>query len=87
MRLINIKYKPMKPVIIVANVNAIDRRKLENLEGCVFTKGAEIKETLFNLNADFDGIDILDISDYMDAVNNQELDDLSNSWISYVFLK
>jgi hypothetical protein len=77
----------MKPVIIIADVETIDRRKLENLEGCIFTKISEINETLFNLGADLDGILTLDISDYMDAVNNQELDNLSDSWMTYVFLK
>jgi len=77
----------MKPVIIIADVDTIDRRKLENLEGCIFTKVSEIKETLFNLGADLEGILTLDISDYMDAVNNQELDNLSDSWMTYVFLK
>lgn len=77
----------MKPVIIIANVEAIDRRKLENLEGCIFTKVSEINETLFNLTGDLQQVLILDISDYMDAVNNQELDNLSDSWVTYVFLK
>lgn len=77
----------MKPVIIIANVEAIDRRKLENLEGCIFTKVSEINETLFNLTGDLQQVLVLDISDYMDAVNNQELDNLSDSWVTYVFLK
>jgi hypothetical protein len=77
----------MKPVIIIANVEAIDRCKLENLEGCIFTKVSEINETLFNLTGDLQQVLILDISDYMDAVNNQELDNLSDSWVTYVFLK
>jgi hypothetical protein len=77
----------MKPVIIIANVEAIDRRKLENLEGCIFTKVSEINETLFNLTGDLQQVLVLDISDYMDAVNNQELDNLSDSWMTYVFLK
>ena len=77
----------MKPVIIIANVDAIDRNKLENLEGSVFTKVAEIQETLFNLGANLEQILILNISDYMDAVNNRDLDDLTGSWIGDVFLK
>jgi len=77
----------MKPVIIIADVETIDRCKLENLEGCIFTKVSEIKETLFNLGVDLERTLTLDISDYMDAVNNQELDILSDSWITYVFLK
>jgi hypothetical protein len=76
----------MKPVIIIASVGTIDRRKLEHLEGCTFTKLSEIQETLFNLNGDIDKFLLLEISDYMDAVNNQELDNLSDSWMTYVYL-
>ena len=77
----------MKPVIIIANIEAIDRGKLENLEGCIFTKVSEINETLFNLTGDLQQVLVVDISDYMDLVNNQELDNLTDSWITYVFLK
>lgn len=77
----------MKPVIIIANIEVIDRGKLENLEGCIFTKVSEINETLFNLTGDLEDVLVVDISDYMDLVNNQELDNLTDSWITYVFLK
>lgn len=81
-----IKPLTMKTIIILARVDTIDRRKLENLEACTFAHIKDVKETLFNLGADLDGILILDISEYMDGVNNQELDDLSNNWMTYVYL-
>lgn len=68
--------------VVLISVKEIDAREIcERIEGSVIDD--------FSNDANFKDVDpnhymVFDYSDFMDAVNNQELDDLTGHFISFV---
>ncbi len=76
----------MKAHVIISNVNACERRKLERIESYVFKSYLDVQKALTDINVDLGQTEILDLSEFVDSVNDQENDVLTNSWITYVFI-
>lgn len=84
-------------VLISAEHFSNSRKVCESIEKQVFTNSSELREkinaeletdhTIEQRNLLRNSILIYEISDFMDAVNNQELDVLTNHFLSYVQLK
>ena len=71
----------MRTYIIVANTKDVDRRKLERIEGCGFQSVQHI-----HLEVGANAL-VLSLSDFMDAVNDEDLQDFKNKWIGYAHVK
>ena len=72
--------------VIIIPVDYIDSRKVcERIQNMKFNSTREISEELTKQGIGGLGdVLILELSDFMDGVNNQELDTLTDSFISYV---
>ena len=76
-----------KIFVVIVPVDYPDSRKVcEFIENMKFEGTGEIGEFLAKEGIDggLGDIMIYDLSDFMDGVNNQELDTLTDSFISYV---
>ena len=74
-------------VVIIRNQeNGNARRACEQVENRTFNNVDELRNALLCVY-DIEKFICLELTDFMDAVNDQELDDLTNSFISYVKLK
>lgn len=69
----------MKYIIIVP-VNQIDRRELENIQDQNFKSVQELESTIKLTEPNYE---LLDLSTFMDAWNNEEITELNN-WLGYV---
>jgi hypothetical protein len=69
----------MKTYILVGNVSDIDRKEMERLENTIYPSLNSMISELKDLE-----VTAYELSDFMDAVNDQEIDILSDSWISYI---
>lgn len=72
----------MKTYILVGSVSNIERKEMERLENTIYPSLNAMISELKDLD-----ITAYELSDFMDAVNDQEIDILSDSWISYVHHK
>lgn len=75
----------MKTHIVLISVENTNARKVcEKIEGQSFTKQSfddlMVREVI-------DSYSVISLSDFMDSVNNQDLDDLTNYFISHIKLK
>lgn len=79
----------MKHIVIINTEFTNSRKTCENIENQSFESREELLEYI-RKNTDCteeelkQEIHILEMSDFMDAVNDQVLDNLENSFISYV---
>lgn len=77
----------MKKVIVIIPVDYHNSRKVcELIENTTYSNFDELDKVLIEhgLNGVEGEIMFFEISEFMDAVNNQELDILTDSFISYV---
>jgi hypothetical protein len=73
----------MKPYIITCNTSNVSRKDLEEIESNVYESLIDFSNKVsFHHN-----VDLMPISEFMDMVNDQVLDDLSDSWIGYIFIE
>lgn len=71
----------MTTYIIIANVQDVDRRKLERMENGIYESVADVHVEIA-ANAL-----ILTLHDFTTAVNDEELQDFSDKWIGYAHVK
>ena len=75
----------MKTYILIISVDYHNARKVcEAIQEMKFDSVEAVREEL--KKSDIDEAGVCPISEYMDGVNNQELDTLTDSFISYVFV-
>jgi hypothetical protein len=70
----------MTTYIIVAPVGKADRRDLESIENKVF-------DTRDDVRSKVEGVQLYRLTDFMEDVNDEILQDLSDKWIGYVHVK
>ena len=74
-----------KVYIVIISVDYLNSRKAcEAIESMVFDSVEDVRKELKTQG--IKQASVLPISDYMDGVNNQELDTLTDSFISYVMV-
>jgi len=74
-----------KVYIVIISVDYLNSRKAcEAIESMVFDSVEDVRKEL--LRQGIEEAFICPISEYMDGVNNQELDTLTDSFISYVMV-
>jgi hypothetical protein len=73
----------MKQFIITATTNHISRKDLEDIEGNVYESLLDFTQKV-NFH---DKVYLIPMSEFMDMVNDQELDNLTDSWIGYIFIE
>lgn len=72
----------MKQLMILGDIDYVDRKELEMIEG-----------NMYNSYADFQQLEVskcvksYEISDFMDAVNDQVMDNFTNYWMGYIYIK
>jgi hypothetical protein len=72
-------------VVIISVINSNARKVCEAIENQKFDSRENARETIKEQLGDYDGgVSILRLTDFMDEVNNQELDNLQFSFISYI---
>jgi hypothetical protein len=70
-------------IIIVGKVGHIDRKFLDEIEGNEYDDYNDFKSKV-HLH---ESVDMYELTDFMDEVNNQGLEDFSSRWIGYVYFK
>ena len=73
----------MRQFIITASTSNVYRKDLEYIEGEVYESLLDFTEKV----SFHDKIYLIPMSEFMDMVNDQELDDLTDSWIGYIFIE
>jgi hypothetical protein len=72
-------------VVLISVINSNARKVCEAIENQKFDSRENARETIKEQLGDYDGgVSILRLTDFMDEVNNQELDNLQFSFISYI---
>ena len=72
----------MVQLIILGDVVYVDRKELEDIEGNMFNSYEEFQELDVAKH-----VSAYAISDFMDAVNDQLIDNLTGHWIGYIYIK
>jgi hypothetical protein len=70
----------MTTYILVAPVGSVDRRDLERIENQVFDNIEDVRNKI-------EGVELYTLTDFMDHVNDEILEDLSDKWIGHVHVK
>jgi hypothetical protein len=73
----------MVQLIILGDVDYVDRKELEMIEGNTYNSYEEFKE----LEDIAKHVSSYTTSDFMDAVNDQLIDNLTEHWIGYIYIK
>ena len=74
-------------IVLISVVNSNARKVCEAIENQKFDSRESARETIKAQLDDYEGgVSILRLTDFMDEVNNQELDNLQFSFISYVHI-
>jgi hypothetical protein len=76
--------KKSRTVILLGDVSKSERKQFERIENQEFESKEDI---LKEFGEDSENIVILELSDFMDSCNNQEISSMEDSWIGYVQLK
>jgi len=71
-----------KPFILIFPVDA-NRNEVENLTGGTYTKG-QIEKIIVDAHDNGFEVIYIDLDEFVNGVNNQDFDILSESWITYV---
>ena len=72
-------------VVLISVINSNARKVCEAIENQKFDSRESARETIKEQLGDYEGgVSILRLTDFMDEVNNQELDNLQFSFISYI---
>ena len=72
-------------IVIISVINSNARKVCEAIENQKFDSRESARETIKEQLGDYvGGVSIFRLTDFMDEVNNQELDNLQFSFISYV---
>ena len=70
-------------IIMLGEVGQVDRRLMESIEGNEYEDHKD-----FMTKVSFhESLDLYKITDFMDEVNNQGLEDFSSKWIGFVYFK
>lgn len=78
----------MEQVIVIIPVGYHNSRKVcEAIENQKFDSTHKLLELLIKEGINGSEVNILKMTDFMDSVNNQELDVLTDSFITYVQIK
>ena len=73
-----------KPQILIFDVDA-DRNEVESLESNVYSKD-EINKIISDYRKQGINVFMYDLSEFTSGVNNQDIDVLTESWITYINL-
>jgi hypothetical protein len=74
-------------IVLISVINSNARKVCEAIENQKFDSRESARETIKAQLGDYEGgVSILRLTDFMDEVNNQELDNLQFSFISYVHI-
>ena len=72
-------------IVLISVINSNARKVCEAIENQKFDSRESARETIKEQLGDYvGGVSIFRLTDFMDEVNNQELDNLQFSFISYV---
>ena len=72
-------------IVIISVINSNARKVCEAIENQKFDSRESARETIKEQLGDYEGgVSIFRLTDFMDEVNNQELDNLQFSFISYI---
>jgi hypothetical protein len=72
-------------IVLISVINSNARKVCEAIENQKFDSRESARETIKEQLGDYEGgVSILRLTDFMDEVNNQELDNLQFSFISYI---
>jgi len=78
----------MKTLIVVSSVDGgLNRESLEMLQGSTYETVLDAHKVIYNSEDDFNDehIQIMELSDFMEAWNNEEIS--SETWIGYIYIK
>jgi hypothetical protein len=70
----------MTTYILIAPVSKADRRDLESIANQVFDTRDDVRNKV-------EGVQLYRLTDFMEDVNDEILQDLSDKWIGYVHVK
>lgn len=70
-------------IITVGKVGQVDRRLIESIEGSEYEDYNEFKSKV----SFHESLDLYKLTDFMDEVNNQGMEDFSSKWIGYVHFR
>jgi len=74
-------------IVLISVINSNARKVCEAIENQKFDSRESARETIKEQLGDYEGgVSILRLTDFMDEVNNQELDNLQFSFISYIHI-
>jgi hypothetical protein len=78
----------METCIVLISIDYVNARKVCNhIENTKFNSRDEVRETIKNQLGEGDShVAIYRLTDFMEEVNDQGLDDLSNYFISYIHI-
>ena len=72
-------------IVLISVINSNARKVCEAIENQKFDSRESARETIKEQLGDYEGgVSILRLTDFMDEVNNQELDNLQFSFISHI---
>jgi hypothetical protein len=72
-------------IVLISVINSNARKVCEAIENQKFDSRENARETIKEQLGDYEGgVSILRLTDFMDGFNNQELDNLQFSFISYI---
>ena len=74
-------------IVLISVINSNARKVCEAIENQKFDSRESARETIKEQLDDYGGgVSIFRLTDFMDEVNNQELDNLQFSFISYIHI-
>jgi hypothetical protein len=74
-------------IVLISVINSNARKVCEAIENQKFDSRESARETIKEQLDDYEGgVSIFRLTDFMDEVNNQELDNLQFSFISYIHI-
>jgi hypothetical protein len=77
----------MEQVILLAQAEGNNRDKIQELEGNTYDNWEQLKKVVDDSGFDGEAVEYYPISFFLELVNNSELDNLTNSFITNVFIK
>lgn len=75
-------------VVVRVDVTDLDRRDVESITGLVVPADKQVHTgvcELLKLKEPSSGVEVFELDDFATAINDQECDDLTACWVSYVY--
>lgn len=82
------KTESMRTIVIVSAVGkGLEREALELLEGQVYPTFLDAQKVVYNSEDNFDReyIQMMELTDFMDSWNNEEIS--TETWIGYIYVE